>query len=47
MTGIIYKNINNDNVVKDTPNLLSLILDSDSEDVDVISYNRWFKCHTS
>ena len=32
-------------IEKDKANLLSYMIDSDSEDVDIISYNKWFKKH--
>jgi hypothetical protein len=43
MIDIISKKINNEKVVKDETNLLSCISGSDSEDIDIISYNSWLK----
>ena len=41
MIDIISKKINNEKVLEDKINLLSCMSDSDSEDIDIISYNSW------
>ncbi len=43
MIDIISKKINNENVVADKTNLLSCMSESDSEDIDIISYNNWLR----
>ena len=35
--------INNDDIEVDKKDLLSMMSDSDSEDIDIISYNSWLK----
>ena len=41
MINIIFKKINNEGVVNDKRRMLSYMSDSDSEDLDIISYNSW------
>ena len=43
MINIIFKKINNEGVVNDKRRMLSYMSDSDSEDLDIISYNSWLK----
>jgi hypothetical protein len=43
MIDLILKNIYNDDIEVNKKDLLSIISDSDSEDIDIISYNRWIK----
>jgi hypothetical protein len=43
MIDIISKKVNNEKVLEDKTNLLSSMSDSDSEDIDIISYNIWIK----
>ena len=40
---LISKMINNDDIEVDKKDLLSMMSDSDSEDIDIISYNSWLK----
>ena len=41
MIDLIFKNIHNDDIEVDKKVLLSIMSDSDSEDIDIISYNSW------
>ena len=43
MIDLIFKKINNEKVLEDKTNLLSYMSDSDSEDIDIISYNSWLR----
>ena len=43
MIDLIFKKINNDNIEVNKKDLLSIISDSDAEDIDIISYNSWIK----
>jgi len=43
MIDLIFKMINDGDVVDNKKDLLSSISDSDSEDIDIISYNSWLK----
>ena len=43
MIDLIFKKINDGDVVDNKEDLLSSISDSDSEDIDIISYNIWIK----
>ena len=43
MIDIIFKKINQKDLMGDKNNLLSLMLDAESEDTDIISYNTWVK----
>ena len=43
MINIIFKKINNEGVVNDKRRMLSYMSDSDSEDLDIISYNSWIR----
>ena len=43
MIDLIFKKINNDNIEVNKKDLLSIISDSDAEDIDIISYNSWMK----
>ena len=45
MIDLIFKKINNENTVHYKDDLLSIMLDSDSDDIDIISYNSWLKEH--
>ena len=45
MIDLIFKKINNGDVVDNKEDLLSSMSDSDSEDIDIISYNSWMKEH--
>ena len=42
MIDLIFNKIN-DNIVDNKEDLLSIISDSASEDIDIISYNLWIK----
>ena len=37
----MYKKIHNDDIEVDKKDLLLIMSDSDSEDIDIISYNSW------
>ena len=39
----MYKKIHNDDIEVDKKDLLLIMSDSDSEDIDIISYNIWIK----
>ena len=39
----MYKKIQNDDIEVDKKDLLSIMSHSDSEDIDIISYNIWIK----
>jgi tetratricopeptide (TPR) repeat protein len=41
MIDLIFKKIHNDDIEVDKKDLLSIMSDSDSEDIDIISYNSW------
>ena len=41
MIDLIFKKIQNDDIEVDKKDLLSIMSDSDSEDIDIISYNSW------
>ena len=43
MIDIIFKKINQKDLMEDKNSLLSLMLDAESEDTDIISYNTWVK----
>jgi len=43
MIDLIFKNIHNDDIEVDKKVLLSIMSDSDSEDIDIISYNDWLR----
>jgi len=43
MIDLIFKNIHNDDIEVDKKDLLSIMSDSDSEDIDIISYNDWLR----
>ena len=43
MIDLIFNKIHNDNIEVDKKDLLSIISDSDSDDIDIISYNSWLK----
>ena len=43
MIDLIFKKIHDDNIVVNKKDLLSIMSDSDSEDIDIISYNSWIK----
>ena len=43
MIDLIFKKINDGDVVDNKEDLLSSMSDSDSEDLDIISYNMWIK----
>ena len=43
MIDLILKRINSDNIEVEKEYLLSIISDSDSEDIDIISFNLWIK----
>ena len=43
MIDIISKKVNHEKVLEDKTNLLFSMSDSDSEDIDIISYNIWIK----
>jgi hypothetical protein len=45
MIDLIFKKINNENTVDYKDDLLSIMSDSDSDDIDIISYNSWLKEH--
>ncbi len=45
MIDLIFKMINDGDVVDNKEGLLSSMSDSDSEDIDIISYNSWMKEH--
>lgn len=41
----MYKKIHNEDIVDNKEDLLSIMSDSNSEDIDIISYNSWMKEH--
>ncbi|MBO61364.1 MAG: hypothetical protein CMO63_05270 [Verrucomicrobiales bacterium] len=43
MIDLIFKKIHNDNIEVDRKDLLSIMPDSTSEDIDIISYNIWLR----
>ena len=43
MIDLIFKKIGDGDVVDNKEDLLSSMSDSDSEDIDIISYNIWIK----
>jgi hypothetical protein len=43
MIDLIFKKISDGDVVDNKEDLLSSMSDSDSEDLDIISYNMWIK----
>jgi len=43
MLEIISKNINRESIIDDRKRLLSYMSDSESEDLDIISYNMWLR----
>jgi len=43
MIDLIFKKISDGDVVDNKEDLLSSMSDSDSEDIDIISYNIWLK----
>ena len=43
MIDLIFKKIHNDDIEVKKKDLLSIMSDSDSEDIDIISYNIWIK----
>ncbi len=43
MIDLIFKKISEGDVVDNKEDLLSIMSDSDSEDIDIISYNIWIK----
>jgi len=43
MIDLIFKKIHNDDIEVNKKDLLSIMSDSDSEDIDIISYNIWIK----
>ena len=45
MIDLIFKKINNEDIVNYKDDLLSSMSDSDSEDIDIIGYNSWLKEH--
>ena len=45
MIDLIFKKISDGDVVDNKEDLLSSMSDSDSEDIDIISYNSWMKEH--
>ena len=45
MIDLIFKKISDGDVVDNKEDLLSKMSDSDSEDIDIISYNSWMKEH--
>ena len=45
MIDLIFKKINNEDIVDYKDDLLSSMSDSDSEDIDIIDYNSWLKEH--
>jgi tetratricopeptide (TPR) repeat protein len=45
MIDIISKKVHNEDIVEDKKKLLDYMSDSDSEDIDIISYNSWMKEH--
>ena len=42
---LISKKINNDNIELDKLDFLSIMSETESEDIDIISYNDWVKKH--
>jgi len=45
MIDLIFKKIHNEDIVDNKEDLLSIMSDSNSEDIDIISYNSWMKEH--
>jgi hypothetical protein len=43
MIDIISKKVHNEDIVEDKKKLLDYMSDSDSEDIDIISYNSWIR----
>ena len=43
MIGLLSKKVHNEDIVGDKKKLLDYISDSDSEDIDIISYNSWIR----
>ena len=43
MIDLILKNIHSDNIEAEKKYLLSIMSDSDSEDIDILSFNLWIK----
>ena len=43
MIGLLSKKVHNEDIVEDKKKLLDYMSDSDSEDLDIISYNIWIK----
>tara|TARA_B100001059_G_scaffold148666_1_gene148494 strand:- start:187 stop:501 length:315 start_codon:yes stop_codon:yes gene_type:complete len=43
MIGLLSKKVHNEDIVEDKKKLLDYMSDSDSEDIDIISYNIWIK----
>ena len=43
MIDLIFKKIQSDNIEAEKKYLLSIMSDSDSEDIDIISFNLWIK----
>jgi len=43
MIGLLSKKVHNEDIVEDKKKLLDYMSDSDSEDIDIISYNSWIR----
>tara|TARA_B100000900_G_scaffold330763_1_gene291339 strand:+ start:238 stop:789 length:552 start_codon:yes stop_codon:yes gene_type:complete len=43
MIGLLSKKVHNEDIVEDKKKLLDYMSDSDSEDIDIISYNIWIR----
>ena len=43
MMGLLSKKVHNEDIVEDKKKLLDYMSDSDSEDIDIISYNSWIR----
>jgi hypothetical protein len=43
MLDLIFKKISDGDVVDNKDDLLSIMSDSDSEEIDIISYNSWIR----
>ena len=43
MIALLSKKVHNEDIVEDKKKLLDYMSDSDSEDIDIISYNSWIR----